>query len=148
MPPGTRFRHGAGAGGSLDAAGRGGAESTDVLSVEDTRPTSAASLSAVRRRGYQAVGIDLGTTYSTVAYLDDRDRPQTLLTPEGDRMTPSVLLFEEEGVMVGKEAVKAMGTDMDKVAAYAKRDLGQRFFHKALMNRWYPPEVLQAYTLN
>lgn len=137
------------AGRADDEAAGFGAEATEtLLTADDTRPTSGASLSVVRRRRVLAVGIDLGTTYSTVAYLDERDRPQTLANSEGDKFTPSVLLFEEDGVIVGKEAVKATATDMDKVAECAKRDLGQRFFHKPLLNHWYPPEVLQAYILN
>ncbi|MCY2995583.1 MAG: Hsp70 family protein [Planctomycetota bacterium] len=137
------------AGQADDEVTRFGAEATDALvTTEDTRPTPGAPLSPVRRRGMLAVGIDLGTTYSAVAYLDERDRPQTLANSEGDKITPSVLLFEEDGVIVGKEAVKATSTDMDKVAECAKRDLGQRFFHKPLLNQWYPPEVLQAYILN
>ena len=38
-----------------------------------------------------AVGIDLGTTYSAVARLDDLGRPQTLINAEGDKITPSVM---------------------------------------------------------
>jgi molecular chaperone DnaK len=94
------------------------------------------------------VGIDLGTTYSAVAYLDDIDRPKTLLNAEGDKLTPSVLLFEGNNVIVGKEAVKAMSTDMDLIAACPKRDLGQRFFHKPIGGRQYPPEALEAWILN
>ena len=48
-----------------------------------------------------AVGIDLGTTFSAVAYLDDLGRPLTLQNGEGDKVTPSVLLFEGNDVIVG-----------------------------------------------
>ena len=41
-----------------------------------------------------AVGIDLGTTYSAVAYIDDTGRAITLVNAEGDLVTPSVVLFE------------------------------------------------------
>lgn len=95
-----------------------------------------------------AVGIDLGTTYSAVAYLDDLGRPQTLINAEGDKLTPSVILFEGDEVVVGKEAVKAMATEMEQVAECAKRELGFRVFHKVLGGRQYPPEALQAWVLN
>ena len=94
------------------------------------------------------IGIDLGTTYSAVAFLDDLGRPKTLLNSEGDKLTPSVLLFEGNDVIVGKEAVKAMSTDMDMIAACPKRDLGHRFFNKAIGGRQYPPEALEAWILN
>ena len=98
--------------------------------------------------GHKAVGVDLGTTFSAIAYLDDLGRPQTLMNAEGDKTTPSVLLFEDEEVIVGKEAVKAMATDMEMIAECAKRDLGRRMFHKTLGDKQFPPEVLQAWILN
>jgi molecular chaperone DnaK len=95
-----------------------------------------------------AVGIDLGTTYSAVAVLDDGGRPQTLINAEGDKTTPSVVLVEEEEVIVGKEALKAVGSEAESLAMCAKRELGQRMFHKMLGGRRYPPEALQAWVLN
>ena len=56
----------------------------------------------------KAVGIDLGTTYSAVAHLDDTGRPVTLVNAEGDLLTPSAVLFEGNNVVVGKEALKAL----------------------------------------
>ncbi|MFP6676202.1 MAG: Hsp70 family protein [Pirellulaceae bacterium] len=93
------------------------------------------------------VGIDLGTTYSVLARLDDSGRPVSIPNIEGEMVTPSVLFFEDNDVIVGKEAVKAMGTEYLNVAECAKRDLGQREFHKEINGQHYPPEVLQAWIL-
>jgi molecular chaperone DnaK len=95
-----------------------------------------------------AVGIDLGTTYSAVAYIDDTGRPVTLVNAEGDLVTPSVVLFEGNQAVVGKEALKAIATEADHVAQCAKRELGDRAFHKSLQGRKFPPEALQAFVLN
>ncbi len=95
-----------------------------------------------------AVGIDLGTTFSAVAYLDDLGRPVTLVNAEGDLVTPSVVLFEGTNVVVGKEAVKAIATEAESVAQCAKRELGARTFEKNLQGRKYPPEAIQAFVLN
>src|SRR5687768_6504019 len=97
---------------------------------------------------HRGVGIDLGTTFSVISMLDDLGRPQTLSNAEGDKITPSVVFFEGENVVVGKEAAKALSTDADQVAECAKRDLGNRFFHRPLGGRQYPPEALQAWILN
>src|SRR6186713_2577591 len=98
---------------------------------------------------FPAIGIDLGTTFSVICRLDDLGRPQTLINAEGDKITPSVVFFETDtSVVVGKEAAKAVATDADQVAECAKRDLGQRFFHRTLGGRRYPPEALQAWVLN
>ncbi len=96
----------------------------------------------------QAIGIDLGTTYSAIAWLDDLGRPQTLINAEGDKVTPSAILFEGDEIVVGKEAIKALATEAEHVATCAKRQLGQRFFHQPLAGRQYPPEALQAFVLN
>jgi molecular chaperone DnaK len=94
-----------------------------------------------------AVGIDLGTTFSAVAYLDDLGRPQTLVNAEGDKVTPSVVLFDGEDVIVGKEAVKAISTDMESIAECAKRDLGKLSFNKIFNGKQFPPQVILAYIL-
>ncbi len=94
------------------------------------------------------VGIDLGTTYSVVARLDKRGHPATLVNAEGDRLTPSVVLFEGDDVIVGKEAMKAMATEAERVAECSKRDVGYRVFHKVFEGKQFPPEVIEAWILN
>ena len=87
---------------------------------------------------HQAIGIDLGTTYSAIAWLDDLGRPQTLINAEGDKVTPSAILFEGDDIVVGKEAIKALATEAEHVATCPKRQLGQRFFNQPLAGRQYP----------
>ena len=94
------------------------------------------------------VGIDLGTTFSVIARLDDRGRPLTLVNAEGDRLTPSVVLFDREGIIVGREALKAMATEHERVATCAKRDVGHRLFHKVLDGKQYPPEVIESFIVD
>ena len=94
-----------------------------------------------------AVGIDLGTTFSVVAHLDERGQPLTLVNSEGDRITPSIVLFDGLDVVVGKEARKAMLSESDHVAECVKRDMGHRMFHKAIQGTQYPPEVIQGWIL-
>ncbi len=94
------------------------------------------------------VGIDLGTTFSVIARLDDDGRPTTLVNAEGDRLTPSAVLFDGQELIVGREALKAVATEGDRVATCAKRDVGHRVFHKAIEGRQYPPEVIEAFILN
>ena len=95
-----------------------------------------------------AVGIDLGTTFSVLARLDESGRPVTIVNSEGDRLTSSVVLFEGDNVVVGKEAWKALPTEPDLVAECSKRDVGHRVFHKAIAGKQYPPEVIEGWILN
>jgi molecular chaperone DnaK len=105
-------------------------------------------MSRAKKKPDPAIGIDLGTTFSVISMLDDMGRPNTLHNSEGDKITPSVVFFEGENIVVGKEAAKALATDAEQVADCAKRDLGQRFYHKLLGGRHYPPEAIQAWVLN
>ena len=99
-------------------------------------------------RPIPAVGIDLGTTYSVVARLDETGRPTTLANAEGEKITPSLVLFDEDNVVVGTEALKAMATEANHVAQCAKRDMGMRVFHQSIEGNNYPPEVIEAWILN
>ena len=95
-----------------------------------------------------AVGIDLGTTFSVVARIDDQGRPVTIVNAEGDRLTPSDVLFDGEEVVVGKEAQKALATEADHVAECSKRDVGRPLYHKTIGGKQYPPQVIEAFVLH
>src|SRR6516164_11519139 len=79
-----------------------------------------------------AVGIDLGTTFSLVAHLDPAGRPWTIPNAEGDMLTPSVVLFEGSSAVVGKEAVKAAALEPERIAQFAKRDMGSAVYSKTI----------------
>jgi molecular chaperone DnaK (HSP70) len=94
------------------------------------------------------VGIDLGTTYSCIAYVDDTGRPVVLKNSEGHNVTPSVVFFEsEDNVPVGRTAKDAMKTDHDKVVAFMKRNMGKPNATYQINGRSYRPEEVSAYVL-
>jgi molecular chaperone DnaK len=93
------------------------------------------------------VGIDLGTTFSAVAHLDSDGRPWTILNSDGDLTTPSVVYFDTFGAIVGKEAVAAGEFEPDRLAQFAKRDMGETAFSKEIRGQSLPAEVLQAIIL-
>ena len=100
------------------------------------------------RPSIPAIGIDLGTTFSVLSRLDERSRPVTVVNAEGDLLTPSVVLFDGNDVVVGKEALKAVVSESSRVAECSKRDIGQQVYHKVLEGKSYPPEVIEAFILN
>ena len=93
------------------------------------------------------VGIDLGTTYSAVAHLDSDGRPWTILNAEGDLTTPSVVFFDHGGAVVGKEALSAGEYEPERLAQFAKRDMGEKAFSKIIRGQQLPAEVVQALIL-
>jgi molecular chaperone DnaK len=91
-----------------------------------------------------AVGIDLGTTYSVVARLDETGKSQIVRNFHGDILTPSVVLFDDKEIIVGKDAKKASADEVDRVAECVKRDMGSEFYSKPIRGEKLPPEVIQA----
>ncbi len=94
-----------------------------------------------------AVGIDLGTTHSVIAFLDKDGRPTTIKNAEGDATTPSIVFFDEERPVVGKEAVTIAPFEPELIAQFAKRDMGESYYEKRIRGRRLPPEVIQALIL-
>jgi len=90
------------------------------------------------------IGIDLGTTFSVVASLERSGLPQTILNAEGDLSTPSAVYFEQDQVVVGKEAVKAAVYEPESVLQHVKREMGKPFCDKLIRGTRLPPEVVQA----
>ena len=70
------------------------------------------------------IGIDLGTTYSAISYIDDNGRPKIIANSEGQNITPSCIQFEGDTATVGEEARKALGLSKNVLARF-KRDMGK-----------------------
>ena len=71
-----------------------------------------------------AVGIDLGTTFSCIAYLNERGEPITLPNHEGEQCTPSVVMYEDGEEVVGTEAWRSSIVAPGRVVQNAKRFMG------------------------
>ncbi len=71
-----------------------------------------------------AVGIDLGTTYSCLSYLNEHGEPVTLPNQEGEMTTPSVVMFDGQDVIVGTEALRNAVLKPTHVVQNAKRYIG------------------------
>ena len=76
----------------------------------------------------RAVGIDLGTTYSAVAYLE-RGRPVVIPNAEGGRLTPSVVGFLRDGSrQVGQLAKLQAVANPEGTVFSIKRRMGRRSY--------------------
>jgi molecular chaperone DnaK (HSP70) len=77
----------------------------------------------------RAVGIDLGTTYSAVAICGASGRPEIIPNREGERITPSVVLFQDDSAAVGSMAKRAVTDAPEDVVQFVKRKMGDRNWH-------------------
>lgn len=91
------------------------------------------------------LGIDLGTTNSVVAIIEDK-KPIVLENPNGKRTTPSVVSFKNDEIIVGEAAKRQMETNPNTIAS-VKRLMGTGKTVKA-NNKDYKPEEISAMILS
>ena len=76
------------------------------------------------------IGIDLGTTNSCVAVLDG-DKAKVIENAEGDRTTPSIIAYSQDGeILVGQPAKRQAVTNPQNTLFAIKRLIGRRFEDK------------------
>jgi molecular chaperone DnaK len=76
------------------------------------------------------IGIDLGTTNSCVAVIEG-DNPRVIENAEGNRTTPSVIAYMEDGeILVGAPAKRQAVTNPKNTLYAIKRLIGRRFEDK------------------
>ncbi len=92
-------------------------------------------------------GIDLGTTYSCIAYVDEYSKAVVIPNYEGDRTTPSVVQFEGDNRVVGKEAKNSAVSDADSVVEMVKRHMGESGWRFEYNGKEYTPEEISSYIL-
>src|SRR5215469_1494563 len=94
----------------------------------------------------KAIGIDLGTTFSAVAHIDNYGKPQIVPNAESERITPSVILFDSLNVIVGTQAKNSAVAEPEKIVDFVKREMGKskEQFHREFSGKIYSAEELSA----
>jgi len=78
------------------------------------------------------IGIDLGTTNSCVSVLDG-EKTRVIENAEGDRTTPSIVAYAEDGeILVGQSAKRQAVTNPTNTLFAIKRLIGRRFEDKVV----------------
>jgi len=93
------------------------------------------------------LGIDLGTTNSAMAVMEGGD-PEIIVNSEGDRTTPSVVAFSDDGDrLVGKPAKNQAIQNPERTVASIKRHMGEENYSADIDDEAYTPEQLSAMIL-
>ena len=97
----------------------------------------------------KAVGIDLGTTFCAVAHIDAYGKPQIIPNSENERITPSVILFDNTNVVVGTLARNSAVVEPENIVDFVKREMGKpkEQFHREFNGKKYSAEELSALIL-
>src|SRR5436190_3882077 len=93
------------------------------------------------------LGIDLGTSFSSVAYLDAGGFARSILNEDGLAATPSVVYLSPDGAIVGSRAVDAYVNDPARVIFHPKRVLGDGFTTWEVDDVEYTPADIAAIIL-
>lgn len=93
-------------------------------------------------------GIDLGTTYSCIAYIDEHGKPVVLKNAESEMTTPSVVYFESpEDITVGLAAKEEAIMHPHQSVSLIKRDMGQPGKNRTINGIEMRPEEISAQIL-
>jgi molecular chaperone DnaK len=97
----------------------------------------------------QVFGIDLGTTYSCIAVVDDLSgKPYVIPNFENELTTPSVVYFEDsDNRVVGKQAKNVAVMEPDRVVEMVKRNMGTADWRRSFEGEDYSPEEISSYIL-
>ncbi len=92
-------------------------------------------------------GIDLGTTYSCIARVDDTARAEVIKNNEGENITPSVVAFEGDNVIVGNDAKAEAVLNPETTAMLVKTLMGKTDFAISYNGEDKTPEEISSYIL-
>ncbi len=95
----------------------------------------------------KTIGIDLGTTNSCVAVMENGE-PVVIANAEGSRTTPSVVAFQKNGErLVGQVAKRQAVSNADRTVASIKRHMGSDY-KVNIDGKSYTPQEISAMILS
>ncbi len=89
-------------------------------------------------------GIDLGTTYSAISFVNEDGKPELIDNPDGSPITASAVYFEaEDNIVVGDTAKEQGKIDSTGVVELIKREMGEEW-RQEFHGQTYTPEGVSA----
>ena len=97
---------------------------------------------------YQRIfGIDLGTTYSSIAYMDEYGKPMVVPNAENQPITPSVVFFDGDSIVVGEVAKESSKLYPHDVVSFIKRSMGEPDFVFEHNGKNFRPEEISSFII-
>jgi len=93
------------------------------------------------------IGIDLGTTFSAIAHVNEHGVPEVIENSEGERTTPSVVLFEGNEIHVGSYAKDNMAVYPGQGVEFVKRFMGDKLWSFEYNGRKYNASEISSFIL-
>lgn len=94
------------------------------------------------------IGIDLGTTYSCVSWLNDNGALEVIKNSEGSNTTPSIVYFESDtNVVVGEQARAGALFSPENVIERVKSLMGDKDYTIDMFGQAYSPSSISSLIL-
>ena len=96
----------------------------------------------------KVIGIDLGTTFSAIASLDDLGNPEVLASIEDNRkITASAIYLNGNNVIVGDKALNYIKDEPKKIVLQTKREMENDVVYSVNQGKWTEDkDLVDAYT--
>lgn len=93
-------------------------------------------------------GIDLGTTFSAISYLNKMGRPEIIPNADGERIMPSAVYYDSaSNIQVGVEAVNSRHEDVSKSVRWVKHHISDDSYKVSIDGDDYTPAEISALIL-
>ena len=95
------------------------------------------------------IGIDLGTTMSAIAKLNEMGKPEIIPNSDGERIMPSAVLFSDydNTIMVGVDAKNSFPSNLSMGAKEFKREMSDFHWYKEIAGKKYSAAALSSIIL-
>ncbi len=97
----------------------------------------------------KVIGIDLGTTFSVVAHVNEYGKPEIIPNADNHRITSSVILFKDGSVTIGNVAKQHARSVPEQIVEFVKREMGKskETFFRTFDGKDYSAEELSSLIL-
>jgi molecular chaperone DnaK len=96
---------------------------------------------------FDFIGIDLGTTFSEIAHVNEHGVPEVIENAEGERTMPSVVLFDGDEIHVGSYAKDNMAVYPGQGVEFVKRFMGDRLWSFEYRGKKYNASEISSFIL-
>lgn len=92
-------------------------------------------------------GIDLGTTYSSLSYVDEFGKAIIVANAENQSTTPSVVFFDGDDIVVGEVAKESAKLYPNEVVSFIKRAMGEADFLFEYNSKTWRAEEISSFVI-
>ncbi|OQY57546.1 MAG: molecular chaperone DnaK [Desulfobacteraceae bacterium 4572_88] len=92
-------------------------------------------------------GIDLGTTYTSIAVVDEYGKPVIIPNSDNQHITPSVVFFDGDNVVVGEVAKENSKIYPNEVVSFIKRSMGEPDFLFEYNGKTFRAEEISSFII-